>query len=305
MRKITLFISVFTLSLLSFSPAHAEVLEVNTRRAESISLSKPPYHYKVKNRGRVDYWIMDYYRGSHQSGWQTSNIRSSNEPRSNGRMSKRWKWSGGHWSGVGIYYNGLVQDIGNLHLPSGAEYMSQSAKSIGVNVNFIDLVLVSNNQFGLITGLGLEMNNFRFDRNVGLIENQDGVVGPDYSYDVQGLNLTKSKLTTVYMNIPLLVEFQFGRSRNNCRGRGFINFGAIAGIRLNGHTKVQYRDLDGKKQTTKKDKGLNLRNFHYGAEFNVGWRGFALSARYYPHSIFEQNSGPKVQQANIGMSFMF
>lgn len=222
---------------------------------------------------------------------------------SSGNVPKRWKWHGGHWAGIGIYYNGLVENLGNLSLPDGAGYLRQTPKSIGVNVNFADLVLVSNRHFGLITGIGLEMNNFRFDKNISLTQDIDGNIIPDYSYDEAGIELRKSKLTTVYLNIPLLVEFQFGRSRNGQRAPGFVNFGVVGGVRLQGHTKVKYRD-DGM-HTRKQHEGLNLRNFHCGVECNVGYKWVALSARYYPQSIFISGKGPDVQQVNIGLSFMF
>lgn len=221
------------------------------------------------------------------------------------RGPKRWKWHGGHWAGVGIYYNGLVRNLGRLSLPSGAEYLHQTPASVGVNVNFVDLTLVSNRHFGLITGLGLEMNNFRFDRNITLMRDEAGVVVPDYRFDEAGIELKKSKLTTVYLNIPLLVEFQFGRSKAGKRCPGFVNFGLVGGVRLQGHTKVKYRDADGDMHTVKGHEGLNLRNFHGGVECNVGYRWVALSARYYPHSIFAKDGGPEVQQVNIGLSLMF
>lgn len=224
---------------------------------------------------------------------------------SGNRPSKRWKWHGGHWAGVGIYYNGLVQSLGHLSLPSGAGDLRQSARSIGVNVNLADLVIVSNRHFGLITGLGLEMNNFRFDRNIGLTTDAEGATVVDYSYAERGIELSKSKLTTVYLNIPLLAEFQFGRGKYGKRSPGFVNFGLVGGVLLQGHTKIQYTDPQGGKHTDKQHKDLNLRNFHYGAQVNVGYKWVAVSATYYPQSIFAKDLGPDVQQVNIGLSFMF
>ena len=109
----------------------------------------------------------------------------------------------------------------------------------------------------------------------------------------------------MYLNIPLLVEFQFGRSKGGKKYPAFVNFGLVGGLRLHSHTKVQYRDTNGNKQTEKQYGNLNLRNFHYGVECNVGYKWIALSARYYPQSIFTETGGPEVQQVNIGLSLMF
>ncbi len=220
------------------------------------------------------------------------------------RVPKRWKWYGGHWSGVGIYYNGLVRNLGSMKLPNGAEYLRQSPKSIGVNVNLVDLTIVSNRHFGLITGLGFEINNFRFDRDITLTQDENGYIVPDYRYDRPGVDFKKTKLTTMYLNLPLLAEFQFGRSKAGKRAPGFINFGVVGGLRLQGHTKVKYLDETGAKHTEKQHSSLNLRNFHYGVECNVGYRWVAVSARYYPQSIFVSDKGPNVQQVNIGLSFL-
>lgn len=230
--------------------------------------------------------------------------RDIDAPPSFGQMPKRWKWYGGHWSGIGIYYNGLVRNLGHLSLPDGADYLRQSPKSIGVNVNLVDLTIVSNRHFGLITGLGLEINNFRFDRDITLGLDENGRIVPDNRYDRPGVEVKKSKLTTTYLNLPLLAEFQFGRSKTGKRAPGFINFGVVGGLRLQGHTKVKYRDEAGHTHTEKQHSGLNLRNFHYGVECNVGYRWVAVSARYYPQSIFVDGKGPNVQQVNIGLSFL-
>lgn len=221
-----------------------------------------------------------------------------------GRTAKRWKWSSGHWAGIGINYSGLVKNLGHLRLPDGAKYMKQTAGSIGVNLQLVDFTLVSKRSFGLITGLGLEFNNFKFDRDISLTQDQNGVIVEDTYYMDNGIGLSKSKLSTMYLNIPLLVEFQIGRPRSGWKRPGFINFGMIAGVRLEGHTKIKSSDprVDG---IYKKTSGLNLRNFHWGTEFNIGYKGIALSARYYPHSIFTKDEGPNVQQANIGVSYLF
>ncbi|MDE5944121.1 MAG: PorT family protein, partial [Rikenella sp.] len=79
----------------------------------------------------------------------------------------------------------------------------------------------------------------------------------------------------------------------------------VGGVRLQGHTKVKYRDADGDRHTVKGHGNFGLRNFHGGVECNVGYRWVALSARYYPHSIFTKDGGPEVQQVNIGLSLMF
>lgn len=300
----TLLLSALAIGSFTTVPASAQEQEQKQEQADTIIIATSVQStdtISATTSETTGQWIV------RKVGINDNTDRSPSLDRDNDRSSntpKRWRWRDGHWAGVSIYYSGLMQNLGHMSLPSDASFMRQTPKSIGVSINFVDLTLVSNRNFGLITGLGLEVNNFRFDRNIGLTQNADGYIVADNSYDQDGISLTKSKLTTTYLNIPLLVEFQFGRTKTYRRKPGFVNFGVIAGVRLESHTKVQSKDFTGT-DTHKEKRGLNLRNFHYGVEFNIGYRCVALSARYYPQSIFTKDGGPKVQQANVGISFLF
>lgn len=209
----------------------------------------------------------------------------------------RLLWNDGHWAGIGIHYSGLITNLTHMNLPEGAEFLSQSAKSIGVTLNPIDYTLLKSRHVGLVTGLGVEFNNFRFDENMTL-KVEDGVTVPDYQYQAQNIRLEKSKLYTCYLNVPFLVEVQMGRNNNF-----FINAGMVGGWRIGTHTKIKASDprLSGKY----KDHGsFGLRNFHYGYTINIGYNHFALSAVYYRSTLFKDGKGPRVQQINIGLTFL-
>lgn len=214
------------------------------------------------------------------------------------KSSRRNKfvWNDGHWAGIGLHYSGLITNLGNLNLPPDARFLTQSAKSIGVSLNPIDYTLIKYHRFGLITGLGVEFNNFRFDDNVAL-KFQDHVMGPDPAYE--GMRITKSKLYTCYLNVPLLVEFQMGR-RNNF----FINAGVIGGWRMGAHTKVKVSD-ERLRGTFKERGNMGLRNFHYGYTVNIGYDHFAISGTYYRSPIFRKGEGPQVEQVNVGLTLMW
>lgn len=207
----------------------------------------------------------------------------------------KFVWNDGHWAGIGLHYSGLVTNLGKLKLPEGAEFLSQSAKSIGVTLNPIDFTLLRSGRFGLITGLGVEFNNFRFDSNVALTY-ENGMIRPNEQYE--NVKLSKSKLYTCYLNIPLLIEFQMGRHHDF-----FINAGVVGGWRMGAHTKIKASDpqLSGK---FKERGNMGLRNFHYGYTVNIGYSHFAISATYYRPSIFRPGHGPQVEQVNIGLTLM-
>ena len=96
----------------------------------------------------------------------------------------------------------------------------------------------------------------------------------------------------------LLIEVQMGRNNNF-----FINAGMVGGWRIGTHTKIKVSDprMSGKY----KDHGsFGLRNFHYGYTINIGYNHFALTAVYYRSTLFKDDKGPRVQQINIGLTFM-
>lgn len=212
------------------------------------------------------------------------------------KKRKSWSWDAGHWQGGTIHYSGLVGGLGNLNAPEDASWLTQGVKSIGVDLNLIDVTIFSRGCFGIISGLGLEINNFRFDKNVAFGNDELGRVAPDWSYRDAGIALSKSKLTTTYLQVPLLFEFQFGKRYN-----GWVNFGVVGGFLLQAHTKVKSEE----RGIEKKYRDLNMNNFHYGFEVAFGYSAFGLRAKYYPQSIFRPGEGPNVQQVNIGLTIAF
>lgn len=213
------------------------------------------------------------------------------------RTSSASGWTKGHWAGITLHYNGLVKGLSSLSAPSDAPYLSLETKSIGVALNPFAVTLLHGRRVGLLTGLGFEFNNFRFDQNVTL-KRENGITGPDWQYRDKDIKLSKSKLFTCYMNIPLLVEVQLGR-RHKC----FINAGMIGGMNIGSHTKIKSNSpqFNG---TEKSHSNLGLRNFHYGYTVNIGYSSFALSLIYYESGLFRPSEGPRVRQVNVGLSIL-
>lgn len=216
------------------------------------------------------------------------------------RQDAHWRWDAGKFMGVNIMYSGLVQNLSNMQLPDDASSLALLPKSIGVDINFIDMVIYSYRRFGIVSGMGIESNNFRFSNNVSLAMDANGRTIIDNSFTERGIHLTKSKLTTTYLNIPLLFQLHLGSGENRHSG-GFISAGAIVGCRLQSYTKTDSRELGKEKHFS----DFNLRNFHVGFQATVGYGGFNLTAKYYPQSIFRTGFGPQIQQVNIGIGYNF
>ena len=192
---------------------------------------------------------------------------------------------------MGLGYSGLIQNLSNLELPEGAEWMDLKSKSINFNLQLVDYHYNMSKHFGFRTGLELEVNNYRFSRNItpALDASGNNVIGQPIDYP-----LKKTKLVTCFLNVPLVASVSIGhKSRVKAYG------GIVGGWRWNSYTKLRSSQFGKDHNRTE----LNLRNFHYGYTAGIAYRGMGLYATYYPHSIF--SNGPDVRSANIGLLLFY
>lgn len=214
------------------------------------------------------------------------------------RRADRWNWDGGHFMGGVVSYAGLIGTGGG----QAASWGKLDTKSITVDLNLIDVVVYSFRNFGIVSGLQIESNNYRFRNPVSIAKDPEtGIVGPDWSYRDKGIELDKSKLTTTYMNIPLLFEFQFNPTRSSSWNTGWVSFGPVIGLRLQSYTKVKL--ADGTK--IKNFDDFNLKNLHYGLMAGGGWGCFSVWGKYYFGDMFRKGEGPQMQQFSVGIGITF
>lgn len=203
-----------------------------------------------------------------------------------------------HWAGVELGLNGLLSSSKSMSLKGDDAIMDlNSGKSINFNLNFLEYAVpFAHQHMGIVTGMGLEVNNFRLSNNISLMKNDAGVTVADSSYINGGVNLAKSKLTATYLNIPLLLEFQVPSGKD----KFYISGGVIGGVKLGSHTKVVYQ-AGGQKQKDKNRNDYNLATLRYGFHARIGYKFINLYATYYPVSLFEKDKGPEVYPFNIGL----
>lgn len=170
-------------------------------------------------------------------------------------------------------------------------------RSYEVNINLIKYSIglqKQRNTIGLVTGLGMNFNDYRFSHN-NTIVNEEGITEPDF---LEGLeNISKSKLSTFYLHTPLILEFQI--PVNNSHKRIYLSGGAIGGIKLRSHTKVKHSGI--------KDKNFNdfnIKPFRYGLTARLGYRGINIFSTYYLSEFFEDGRGPVTHPYTIGIGII-
>ena len=207
----------------------------------------------------------------------------------------------GHWAGVDLMMNSFVSKYGDLNTAPGYDFMeTDMGRSIGAQINFMEFnvpfVEKDNFGFGLTTGLGWSMLNYRLKNDVRLIN--DSVVLMAYSDTVS--NTIRSKLTTSYLVLPLMLEVN---TSGNKKENGFhFGIGAFGGVRLGSHSKVVIDDRSDKDKF-KSNGSFHLNPFKYGVMARVGWGPLNLFANYALSEMFEKNEGPAVYPVEFGLSF--
>lgn len=217
----------------------------------------------------------------------------------NDSKEKRRNRFRGHWSGIEFGFNNY-NNVTNTTLPDDIRYMDlNTGKSNSFNLNFSQTSLGITRHFGLVSGLGLNWNNYVFENNNNI------EIGPD-GYIVEyvpsgGEVLKKSKFTTLYLTIPAMLELQLRTGEGH---RMNIGAGVIGGIKLGSHTKMVFENG----QKLKSDEDLNLNILRGGVTARVGFENFMIYGTYYLSEWFHEMKGPGAYQLEpfeIGVAFTF
>ena len=142
-------------------------------------------------------------------------------------------------------------------------------------------------------GIELAFNNFMFDRNNYLTENNGvSIIAKETTRSYE-----KSKLATSSLNLSFMPELRF-RERNGKKGFK-IGAGSFVGYRLGSHTKLKYQD-EGRTVKDKDRSSYNLEDFQYGVNFSIGYRKMELFAKYNFNELFKEDRGPKLNVISFG-----
>ncbi|MEI8226032.1 MAG: outer membrane beta-barrel protein, partial [Bacteroidota bacterium] len=143
---------------------------------------------------------------------------------------------------------------------------------------------------------GLNMNNYKFDGNNNILKGTNGIIEELNP----GTSLKKSKLATVYLNLPFMLEIQIPVDNNHLN----IAAGPIGAVKIGSHTKMVYQD--GQKVKINGDFSLNM--LRYGTTARIGYENFQLYGTYYITPLFRTGKGPEgndLYPFEIGVAFTF
>ncbi len=227
---------------------------------------------------------------------ENTEIRIEEDLTYSGHSRKRFR---GHLGGPELGLNSFSTGKWlNNDVPLEGYLDLNTAKSTCFNFVFPPVSLGFTSHFGIVTGLGINFNNYRFDGNNTIVVDGEGNVTPAWPADP--IQYEKSKLATVYGFIPVMLEVQIPVSHESA-----INLGAgvIGAVKLGSHTKVVYRD-DGKQKDKNRDD-FNLNVLRYGVTARAGYEMFQVYGTCYLSPMFEKDKGPELYPFEIGIALTF
>ena len=218
------------------------------------------------------------------------NFKIKKKKRGHGRMN-------GHWSGLEIGMNTFANSEFEFEYPENVDFMDLNTnKSIGFNLNFGEKNFgIINSYMGLVSGWGLEFNHYSLSNNVTL-EDVDGItIGVEDTENT----FDKNRLSTCYLTIPLMMEFQIPVTGEH--KRLYLSAGVVGGLRLFSRNFQKYKDDDEKVKNKIKDD-FNLKGFRYGLTARVGYGDIGFFTTYSMTSLFKDDKGPELYPWTFGIT---
>lgn len=207
----------------------------------------------------------------------------------------------GNWAGVFFAFNGFNQADYSLYGESDEGFMDPTLwKSNCMSINLIQVSarLQKNRNFiGLVTGMGMDLQSFSLDHSTSLRKGTQQVEPVLLTYE----DNQKSKFSSTYLTVPLLIEFQI--PIGNFNRRFYFSTGVIGSLRLNSYTKVKYK-LDGKRQKLKTPGDFYLNDTRLSGTVRMGYRWINLFATYDFNPLFKDGKGPVLYPFSVGVALV-
>lgn len=197
----------------------------------------------------------------------------------------------GHWRSVEVGFNGFNKPDYSMY--GGIEFMKlNQGESHEWNINCSQVSIgLYKNYIGLISGFGFSFNDYQFELPYTIVR------GSQRTEPVllDSENLSKTKLSVSYFQVPLLVEFQI--PVNHKEGRVYVNAGVVGAVKTDSHTKVKYG-----KTKNKDHSGFNINSFKYAATARIGYDKLGFFGTYSMTPLFESGKGPELTPFTLGFS---
>lgn len=208
----------------------------------------------------------------------------------------------GHWSGIELGMNGFANSDYSMYPAENKNFLDNDLlRSNVLNLNVFQFskgLQQNRNTLGLVTGLGLSLQSYRLNNNTTLTQDENRKIFPERSYYETN---QKSKLSSVYLEVPILIEFQI--PVGNEANRIYVSAGITGSKRLETHTKVKYRK-NGKREKLKSPGSYSISDYKAAGTLRIGYRFVNLFASYDLVPLFEDRRGPVLYPFSFGIKLI-
>jgi hypothetical protein len=151
----------------------------------------------------------------------------------------------------------------------------RTGKSVDVNIwIFMQKLNLIKHVVNLKYGLGIELNNYRYEEDIKYLTKPTMVI-------MDTINYSKNKLAVDYVTVPFMLNFNFTPHRHNEYG---FSAGVSFGYKYSSRQKVKSSQTG--KQKTHDDFDLEAWKISYVGELNMGW--LKLYGSYAARSMFSK-----------------
>jgi len=179
------------------------------------------------------------------------------------------------------------------------DFNLSTGKSVNVNIwFFMQRFNLIKNHVNLKYGLGLELNNYRYQSAISYLKNNPFVTNQTPSPVIirDSISFSKNKLAADYVTVPLMINFC---TNPESRNKGLsLSVGVSAGYLYSQRNK-QISNERGKKKT-KGDLGLEPFKFSYIGELGLG--PVHLYGSYAPKTIYKDQLDMRPYTVGIRLS---
>jgi hypothetical protein len=189
----------------------------------------------------------------------------------------------------------------NMSFAHGNEYKFLNTKLgsswlYGINLFEIDGHIIKN-KLAFTTGLGSQFSNYHFEGNSYITPNSDTLSSTD-----AGIALTKNKLYTYDINVPLLLKYAPG-SKKDANGGFHFAIGAIVRYTATAKVVTETSARGSEERLTFKDD-FNMNAFRVDGTIRVGYDKIKLFANYSLTPYFNNSKAPDVRAFAAGIMFI-
>ena len=205
----------------------------------------------------------------------------------------------GHWAGVEFGVNGFSNaDYGMYPEDRNGFLKNDLLRSNTLNLNVLQysrVIQQIRSTIGLVTGLGLSLQSYHLNKNTTILVDESNKIYPETLFFDSN---QKSKLGTVFLDVPLLLEFQI--PVHHSANRFYVSTGLVGAKRLEAHTKIKYRK-DGHREKLKSPGTYSIRDYKVSGTLRMGYRSVHLFANYDLVPLFDERKGPVLYPFSLGL----